>query len=179
MTTNIIPFAQDAEELGDAGNVEAGLAKEGPYEPLRSYPEFRDLLPVPGPAGHPGGQARPAADSAAVPVDELMTWPAVADVNVTSQIVSTLTWVLPGPRSRLLVRSMTLVESAVTVTAVLAASNFRALSKITRCLRYKKRSPIRASNSTGWLGPLLRLHVGHSSWRLSAMFDPPSASGRI
>ncbi len=35
--------------LGDASNVRAARSKMGPFEPLRGYPEFRDLvLPLPG-----------------------------------------------------------------------------------------------------------------------------------
>jgi serine/threonine protein kinase len=35
--------------LGDASNVRAGRSKAGPFEPLRSHPEFRDLVVSPAP----------------------------------------------------------------------------------------------------------------------------------
>ncbi len=35
--------------LGDASNVRCGRLKEGPFEPLRSFPEFRDMLVTPAP----------------------------------------------------------------------------------------------------------------------------------
>ncbi|HZT82294.1 MAG TPA: serine/threonine-protein kinase, partial [Gemmataceae bacterium] len=35
--------------LGDASNVRASRAKTGPFEPMRSYPEFRDLIVSPTP----------------------------------------------------------------------------------------------------------------------------------
>jgi serine/threonine protein kinase len=34
--------------LGDASNVRASRSKSGPFEPLRTYPEFRDLVVEPG-----------------------------------------------------------------------------------------------------------------------------------
>jgi serine/threonine protein kinase len=36
--------------LGDASNVKAGRSKNGPFEPLRGYPEFRDLVVTPASA---------------------------------------------------------------------------------------------------------------------------------
>jgi len=52
--------------LGDASNVRASRTKSGPWETLRDYPEFRDMLvsaaplPVPGVARTDSGQTRPA-----------------------------------------------------------------------------------------------------------------------
>jgi serine/threonine protein kinase len=39
--------------LGDASNIRASRAKTGPFEPLRSYPEFRDLVVAPAPLSTP------------------------------------------------------------------------------------------------------------------------------
>jgi serine/threonine protein kinase len=39
--------------LGDASNVRASRAKTGPFEQLRSYPEFRDLVVTPAPLSVP------------------------------------------------------------------------------------------------------------------------------
>jgi serine/threonine protein kinase len=44
--------------LGDAGNVRASRTKAGPFELLRDYPEFRDLLVRPAPPGVPGPAGR-------------------------------------------------------------------------------------------------------------------------
>ncbi len=43
--------------LGDASNIRASRAKTGPFEPLRSYPEFRDLIVQPTPLPVPGSNA--------------------------------------------------------------------------------------------------------------------------
>jgi eukaryotic-like serine/threonine-protein kinase len=39
--------------LGDASNIRASRAKTGPFEQLRSYPEFRDMIVTPMPASVP------------------------------------------------------------------------------------------------------------------------------
>jgi hypothetical protein len=55
--------------LGDASNVRAARTKAGPFEPLRSYPEFRDMvveaapMSVPRPSG-PNQTAAPAEEDA-------------------------------------------------------------------------------------------------------------------
>jgi serine/threonine protein kinase len=72
--------------LGDASNVRASRCKTGPFEPLRSYPEFRDLVVAPAPApltparptpptvplaaalGRPGPSSPPPATPPAIPV---------------------------------------------------------------------------------------------------------------
>src|SRR5262249_16224558 len=51
--------------LGDADHVRASRSREGPFEPLRGYPEFRDIVVSPAPLPVPGGQARPSAARAA------------------------------------------------------------------------------------------------------------------
>ena len=44
--------------LGDASNVRASRTKTGPFENLRSYPEFRDMVVAPAPMAVP---KRPAS----------------------------------------------------------------------------------------------------------------------
>ncbi len=57
--------------LGDASNVRASRSKAGPFEPLRSHPEFRDMvveaaaLPPPSSAGNKAVTSRPVFDPAA------------------------------------------------------------------------------------------------------------------
>jgi serine/threonine protein kinase len=46
--------------LGDASNVRAGRSKAGPFELLRSYPEFRDLVIAPAPLAMPSKSNTPA-----------------------------------------------------------------------------------------------------------------------
>jgi serine/threonine protein kinase len=52
--------------LGDAANIRAGRSKQGPFQPLKTYPEFRDLVIAPevsiGPA-ESGGRSRPGGPS--------------------------------------------------------------------------------------------------------------------
>jgi serine/threonine protein kinase len=45
--------------LGDASNVRASRSKTGPFEALRSYPEFRDLVIAPAPLAVPRSGASP------------------------------------------------------------------------------------------------------------------------
>jgi serine/threonine protein kinase len=47
--------------LGDASNVRASRTKTGPFENLRSYPEFRDLVVAPAPLAVPRGSTASAA----------------------------------------------------------------------------------------------------------------------
>jgi serine/threonine protein kinase len=50
--------------LGDAGNIRAARNKMGPFEPLRGFPEFRDLVVTPAPLSTPangGVLAQPAS----------------------------------------------------------------------------------------------------------------------
>jgi serine/threonine protein kinase len=52
--------------LGDASNVRAARTKSGPFESLKGYPEFRDLLVMPGslpPQAMPAGSAPPGSAS--------------------------------------------------------------------------------------------------------------------
>jgi len=49
--------------LGDASNVRASRAKAGPFEPLRGFPEFRDLVIAPAPVSAPSSPgASPASN---------------------------------------------------------------------------------------------------------------------
>ena len=48
--------------LGDAGNIRCSRAKAGPFEPLRDYPEFRDLLVNAAPADRPRPRPRRNAE---------------------------------------------------------------------------------------------------------------------
>jgi serine/threonine protein kinase len=54
--------------LGDASNVRACRTKTGPFEPLRAYPEFRDIVMAPTTMKAPelgaGGKATPASGQA-------------------------------------------------------------------------------------------------------------------
>jgi serine/threonine protein kinase len=47
-TTTAIRRSLKEGLLGDASNVRASKEKTGPFDPVRSYPEFRDLVVVPG-----------------------------------------------------------------------------------------------------------------------------------
>jgi hypothetical protein len=48
--------------LGDAGNIRVGRSKDGDFQPLRDFPEFRDLVIAPQPmAKSPSGVPRPAS----------------------------------------------------------------------------------------------------------------------
>jgi serine/threonine protein kinase len=67
--------------LGDAANVRASRSKAGPFEPLRDYPEFRDVGQGPRSAGGAAGRsgvrtsqgaaARPAAPPKPAPVPHI------------------------------------------------------------------------------------------------------------
>ncbi len=52
--------------LGDAENVRASRTKSGPFEPLKEYPEFRDMLVTAAPLNMPGGRTAPSAPSSKV-----------------------------------------------------------------------------------------------------------------
>jgi serine/threonine protein kinase len=54
--------------LGDASNVRAGRCKDGPFEPLRSYPEFRDLVVSPAPLAVQTPKTPPAVTSGPGPL---------------------------------------------------------------------------------------------------------------
>jgi hypothetical protein len=53
--------------LGDASNMRAGRARQGPFEPLRGYPEFRDLVVVAAPLAVPGAPANQTPGTPAGP----------------------------------------------------------------------------------------------------------------
>jgi serine/threonine protein kinase len=55
--------------LGDASNVRASRTKTGPFENLRSYPEFRDMVVAPAPLALPrgGSASTPPPDAPTLP----------------------------------------------------------------------------------------------------------------
>jgi eukaryotic-like serine/threonine-protein kinase len=55
--------------LGDGSNVRAGRSKAGPFEPLRTYPEFRDLLIAPAPLTPLPAKQSPAGTMPALQTD--------------------------------------------------------------------------------------------------------------
>jgi hypothetical protein len=57
--------------LGDASNVRASRFKTGPFEPLRGYPEFRDLVITPAPLTLP--RSSPPSPSPSTSPAELQT----------------------------------------------------------------------------------------------------------
>jgi serine/threonine protein kinase len=68
-TTSAIRRSLKDGLLGDASNVRASRTKQGPFEPLRGFPEFRDLVVAAAPLSVPGssGSRRGAAAAAAPP----------------------------------------------------------------------------------------------------------------
>jgi hypothetical protein len=66
-TENIRRALQD-HLLGDAGNITAARVKAGPFTPLNSFPEFRDLVVQAAPLQKPAAPTRtPAAPTAEAP----------------------------------------------------------------------------------------------------------------
>jgi serine/threonine protein kinase len=57
--------------LGDASNVRASRIKSGPFEPLRSYPEFRDLVVEPAPMALAGSSRSSPATTPVPPSPRL------------------------------------------------------------------------------------------------------------
>jgi serine/threonine protein kinase len=59
-TTQAIRRSLKEGLLGDAANVRASRSKTGPFDPVRSYPEFRDLVAAPGenPVAQPASVSR-------------------------------------------------------------------------------------------------------------------------
>ncbi len=53
--------------LGDATNIRASRSKNGPFDPLRSYPEFRDMVVTAAPLSLPTTQPRSSPIAATVP----------------------------------------------------------------------------------------------------------------
>jgi serine/threonine protein kinase len=54
--------------LGDATNVRASRVKTGPFEQLRGYPEFRDMLVAPTPASVPNMGSSPTVQPVSAPL---------------------------------------------------------------------------------------------------------------
>jgi serine/threonine protein kinase len=59
--------------LGDAANIRASRIKQGPFESLRGYPEFRDMVVTPAPLSVPNVNSPPGTDAA--PAHEAPTTP--------------------------------------------------------------------------------------------------------
>jgi serine/threonine protein kinase len=76
--------------LGDAENVRVARVKAGPYEPLRAYPEFRDLVIKPTGTGPSSASKLKQASEAAIPAAPP---PAATDSNVLAT-----TTILPSAR---------------------------------------------------------------------------------
>jgi serine/threonine protein kinase len=78
-TTSAIRRSLKDGHLGDAENVRASKSKSGPFEALRGYPEFRDLLVSPAPLQMPGvNQPR---NEAAVPTRPAYREPTTPESN--------------------------------------------------------------------------------------------------
>jgi serine/threonine protein kinase len=83
--------------LGDAGNVRASRSKTGPFESLRGYPEFRDILVSAAPLPSPSGTVRPSGvQRAAAATDSGATMPVLKEL--TGTVVAAPT---PGPHIQL------------------------------------------------------------------------------
>jgi serine/threonine protein kinase len=73
--------------LGDAGNVRASRTKTGPFEPLRSHPEFRDLVVAPAPMVMPTS-TRSTPTTTPVPSNATLSGPQKATVPGSSVLTS-------------------------------------------------------------------------------------------
>ena len=116
--------------LGDASNIRASRIKTGPFEPLRSYPEFRDLVVAPVPLSVPRNTPTPStADVPTVrhsaPVSlsrSVPTDPKPASLPAKPQEFKPhidLSGPTPGPKNREWIKWILWVVIAV-VTAILA-----------------------------------------------------------
>jgi serine/threonine protein kinase len=68
--------------MGDASNVRASRGKSGPFEPLRSYPEFRDLVVGPAALSPPTGRT---SGTSTTPVGGVPTPPAAPKATPSSK----------------------------------------------------------------------------------------------
>jgi eukaryotic-like serine/threonine-protein kinase len=73
-TTQAIRRSLKEGLLGDAANVRASRSKTGPFDPVRSYPEFRDL--VVAAMATPGGQPASVSSRSKTPTETLVARPA-------------------------------------------------------------------------------------------------------
>jgi serine/threonine protein kinase len=87
--------------LGDASNVRASRSKAGPFEPLRNYPEFRDLIVVPAPMSVPSAPAAstkapspatPAAADSPLPAAPVSESAAVPHIPISDKNQANLDW---------------------------------------------------------------------------------------
>jgi serine/threonine protein kinase len=72
-TTQAIRRSLKEGLLGDAANVRASRSKTGPFDPVRSYPEFRDLVAAPG--ENPGGQPASVSRRTGIPSETVVNRP--------------------------------------------------------------------------------------------------------
>jgi serine/threonine protein kinase len=90
-TTSGIRNALRDGNLGEASQVLIGRSKTGPFEPLRAYPEFRDLVVIPAPLP-PSGARGPVQPPA--PSPSAATTPAVSTSSTEGPRVPHIS--LPG-----------------------------------------------------------------------------------
>ena len=74
--------------LGDASNVRASKVKTGPFEQLRGYPEFRDMIVAPTPASVPNMAISPTTQPPPVPVNSTPPRKAPATQTVPTRVGS-------------------------------------------------------------------------------------------
>src|SRR6516164_3822318 len=65
--------------LGDATNIRASRSKNGPFESLRGYPEFRDMVVTAAPLSLPTPPAPRSSLAATVPVRPKLPDPSSAE----------------------------------------------------------------------------------------------------
>ncbi len=84
-TTSAIRRSLKDGLLGDASNVRASHTKQGPFEPLRGFPEFRDMVVAAAPLSVPGtsaSRAYPSVVPAPTPPPSSKTVPAAAAPHI-------------------------------------------------------------------------------------------------
>jgi hypothetical protein len=91
-TTENIRKAFRDRLLGDAGNIRACRTKQGPFQPLHSYPEFRDLVIDPQLNANEPGAVRPTTTISNVLTPPIQNQPA-------SGITGTAPYAAVGPIS--------------------------------------------------------------------------------
>jgi hypothetical protein len=72
--------------LGDASNVRASKVKTGPFEQLRGYPEFRDMIVAPTPASVPNMAISPTTQPSPAPVNSTPPRRAPATQTVPTRV---------------------------------------------------------------------------------------------
>ncbi len=113
-STNAIRRSLLEGMLGDASNVRAGRSKAGPFDPLRGYPEFRDIVVVAAPvnvaAAASTSGALPPNTSAGLPT----RIPATSDTAVQSAAGAAP--VAPSSRVKATTRPMARVGAAALIS---------------------------------------------------------------